>query len=440
MTDKVQKQLFNAIFKSMIGRYSVYILNLLSMMVLARLFTPESFGIVSSVFVIYVFFQVLSEAGIGPAIININKISKEDKNGIFSLTLIVGLASSLLFFLLSDFISNFYRIDGVEIVIPYVALTIIFFTLNILPLAFLQREKSFYSIAIGAGIAELVSTTIVIILHYFIDPLNALASKSAIMAFIILLLNWYFCKNTDFGRPLFGTKINAIKPFLNFAKFQFGFNFVNYFSRNLDNILVGKYMGAEYLGVYEKSYQLMKYPLLLLSFAMTPAIQPVLRDHSNDLEAVEVIHRNFTFKLSLLASIAGSLLYFLSGFIVFITLGHQWDDVVPILKILAISIPCQVVLSTSGSFFLAMGRSDIQFYSGLISALFMVIAIVLGISSGKLEELCMYLVCAFILNYFQSYYFLHRLVLFASPIKFYISSLPMITVTLILIYFEFFNL
>ena len=41
-------------------------------------------------------------------------------------------------------------------------------------------------------------------------------------------------------------------------------------------------MGAGMLGVYDKSYQLMKYPLMLLTFAMTPAIQPVIRRHADD--------------------------------------------------------------------------------------------------------------------------------------------------------------
>lgn len=86
----------------------------------------------------------------------------------------------------------------------------------------------------------------------------------------------------EFGLALPGKNIAAIKPLLIFSLYQFDFNFVNHFSRDLDNILEGRQLGAVSLGIYDKAYQLMHYPLILLTFSMMPAIQSSMRKHAND--------------------------------------------------------------------------------------------------------------------------------------------------------------
>lgn len=99
--------LYRSIGKSIVGRYAVYAVNLLSMMLLARIFTPQIFGTVASIGVFYLFFQVMSEAGLGPAIINIDKLDKENRNGLFGLTLTVVTLLGVLFFYQHPFSSFF---------------------------------------------------------------------------------------------------------------------------------------------------------------------------------------------------------------------------------------------------------------------------------------------------------------------------------------------
>jgi O-antigen/teichoic acid export membrane protein len=105
-------------------------------------------------------------------------------------------------------------------------------------------------------------------------------------------------------------------------------------------------------------------------------------------------------------------------------LGEQWADVIPIIRILAIAIPVQVVLSTSGSFFQTMNRADLLFLSGTLSALIMVTAIIAGIVQRNVILLCWYLVTAFHINFFQVYYCMYRKVFGAALRGFLIRMLP----------------
>lgn len=400
----------------MLGRYAVYAVNLLSTMLLARVFTPQDFGTVAAIMVFFVFFQLMAEAGLGPAIINTERLEVADRDGLFGLTLFVGAALTLLFASLAPVFLLFYGLPRVDEVVPYVAISLFFSAASIVPNALLIRDQAFFRIA-NVGLAgELITTPAVIGLSLIFDPLHALATKSAFSAGSSFFVAWYLSAKTEFGCPMPGRKFSAIKPLLGFSGYQFGFNFINYFSRNLDSILIGKYMGANALGNYDKAYQLMKYPLMLLTFAMTPAIQPVIRKHAGDREKVEAIHRDFTFKLSLVGAAAGLATFILADWIILIALGKQWLDVVPIIRILAIAIPVQVVLSTSGSFFQAMNRADVLFQSGTLSAIVMVAAIVNGIIARDIELMCWCLVGAIHLNFIQAYYYLYKKV-FHMPLR-----------------------
>ena len=408
----------------MLGRYSVYAANLGSMMLLARVFTPEQFGIIASVAVFSTFFQMLSEAGLGPSIINVDALEKTDRNGIFGLTVIVGLCVGLLFYLATPIIVDFYKIEALEQIIPYTSVGLFFFTCSIVPMAFLLREQLFFNISVIGLASEIVSTGTTIIISKVTDPLHALASKPLVLSATSFLLAYLFSSKTEFGRPIFGTKFSAIKPLFSFSAYQFSFNLVNYFTRNLDNILVAKYMGASYLGVYDKAYQIMRYPLMLLTFAMTPAIQPVIRKYANDLEMVEVIHRDFTFKLSIAGAVVALMIFVFSEQMVLVLLGSSWSEVVPLIKILALAIPVQVVLSTSGSFFQALNRTDLLFACGVFSSIITAGGIVWGILQRDLTVLSWSIVITFHINFILAYCVLYIVIFKKSPLRFLSRMLP----------------
>jgi PST family polysaccharide transporter len=416
--------LYSAIGKSMLGRYAVYLANLLSMMLLARLITPEIFGTVASIMVFFVFFRLLAEAGLGPAIINLKMMDPTDRNGIFGLTLVAGFGLGILFYLFKSLFLTFYELPRIDEVVPYVAVALVFSSAAIVPNAILLRNQAFFRLANADLVAEVISTIASVVLLQIIEPLHALAAKASFSAAVNFSALYYFSKNTDLGLPRWGTKFTAIKPLLSFSLYQFGFNFINFFSRNLDNILIGKYLGAKSLGLYDQAYQLMRYPLMLLTFAMNPAIQPVLRSLAGDKEKVESIHRDFTFKLSLVGAAVGLGLFGLADCIVLIVLGPQWSGVVPIIRVLSIAIPVQVVMSSSGSFFQAMNRTDLLFLCGFIGAVFLVSAMIFGIYKRDMIVLSWGLVIAYHIGFFQTYYILYSRVFYKNTLVFLVRMVP----------------
>ncbi|WP_137226652.1 lipopolysaccharide biosynthesis protein [Shewanella sp. MEBiC00475] len=404
----IDKKLIKSILHSMTGRYLVYAIQLISMIVLARVFTPEIFGIFAIIQVFAVFFALVSEMGFGPALVNETNISKNMRNGIYSFTWILGVVVAILFFALSPLISWFYNNEIYQLLVIPVAIGIIFNTAAIVPLSAFNRDKKFITIARCEGVAEITSIIVILISTKFMDPIWALSLKPLTVAFIRFILVLVSSSKTEIGMPSFGKELSSIKKILAFSKHQAGFNFLNYFSRNLDNILVGKYLGTASLGIYDKAYQLMRYPLLLLTFAMSPAIQPVMKELKNDLHEFEKLHNKFIRYVSILGLIVGFSIFYLSDYIVLFLLGEQWGEVSPLLKILAVSIPIQIVMSTSGGFYQAAGRADLMLKCGMFSFFTNVTGIIIGVWTNDLQLLCWAIVACSFINYIQCYYIMGR--------------------------------
>lgn len=411
--------LYSAIKISLTGRVLTYIVQFACLAIYARIFTPEQFGIIASIQVFVIFFQMLSDVGIGPAIINEEKFSPRQRDGIFSFTLVFGFCLAVVFYFFSYFLNSLYIEYSYQQIALLVSFSIVFHSLAIVPVASLNKDAQFIKKAKADSISELFSLAFVYILFLLHFGVLALAARTLVQSLVRFIIVFYQSNDTSMGRAGFNREIHHIKKLARFAGYQFSFNFINYFSRNLDNILIAKYLGASSLGLYEKAYQLMRYPLMLTTFAMTPAIQPILTKVRDDVEKVVEEHNRLAKRLLFISLLMSAFLFINSENIVFFIFGSQWVSIVPFIEIFSFMIPIQAILSTSGSFFQVMNQPKLLFFSGLISAILNVLAIVIGVAFLDMELIAKSLVVSFAFNFAQTYYLLFKCCFRHSLLDFY---------------------
>ncbi|MEZ9917921.1 oligosaccharide flippase family protein [Vibrio breoganii] len=424
----MSKPLYSAIKRSVSGRLSTYLVQFASLAIYARLFSPEEFGIIASIQVFVIFFQMLADVGIGPAIINEDEFGINKRNGIFTVTALIGCFLSIAFFFFSYALNSFYGGYEYQNIAIFVCVAILFYSLNIVPTTAMNKDVKFLHLAASDILVELCSLSIVYVLYTQGFGLLALATRPATQGIIKFFITWILSDKTTIGRPVFGSELFHIKSILSFSLYQFGFNFINYFSRNLDNILIAKYFGMASVGIYEKSYQLMRYPLMVTTFAMAPAIQPILTKDRNDKEKIILEHNSLTSRLLMLSVPISIFIFFNSYSIILFLFGDNWLAIEPLLKIFSFMIPIQAVLSTSGSFYQVMNQPKLLFISGILSAFVNSIAIVTGIVLGEVEFVAYGLVISFTINFIQAYFILFKYCFGASSKRFYISLAKAIVV------------
>ena len=412
----IKKDLLSGVFYTAIAKYTGILISLVIAGILARLITPEEFGIVAVVTVIITFFGIFSDFGIGPAIIQNKELRQDDLTHIFSFTIWSGTILTILFFLCSWPISFFYEQSSIVPITQLLSINLFFASANIVPNALLYKSKSFKFIALRSFGMQVIGGTIAIIAAFCGAGLYALIINpifSSILLFIISYRKYPLQLKITWG-------ITSMKKIFKFSAYQFMFNIINYFSRNLDKILIGKYMGMPSLGYYEKSYRLMMLPLQNITHVITPVIHPIFSDYQHDLEHLATSYEKIIRLLAFIGLPLSVFLWFSAQEITLIVFGEKWFPSVSAFQILSISVGIQIIMSTSGSIFQAANDTRSLFLCGLFSSIINVTGICTGLFFFQtLDAISWCITITFSISFLQCYLQMYHVTFRRSMIHFW---------------------
>ena len=160
----IKKQLASGILYTALAKYSVVGVSILVGAVLARLLTPEDFGIIAIVMVFITFFNILSDFAIGPAVIQNKSLSKKDIQSVFSFSIIISLILAAIFFVFSSIIANFYQKFELVNITKLLSIAVLFYSLRVVPNALMLKKLNFKLNALINVFIQIISGTIAIIL------------------------------------------------------------------------------------------------------------------------------------------------------------------------------------------------------------------------------------------------------------------------------------
>jgi len=397
----IKKQLTSGVLYTAIAKYAGIVISIVITGVLSRLLTAEDFGTIVPVSVLVSFFSILGDIGIGPAIIQNNELTKEDHSSIFSFTVIMAFILAVIFFSCSWLIASIYESDVFILLCQLLSCALFFSCINVVPNALLYKAKNFRFLAIRTSVVQLIAGTIAIISALLGIGLFALVIQSITSSIFMFILSY---RENPLKLRFRTINWEPLKKIRSFSSFQFSFDILNYFSVNLDKLIINKYLGTSQLGYYDKSYRLMQMPLQNIPYIITPVMHPIFSSMQNDLEKMQVYYTKVIRLLAFIGFPLSILLFFAGKDIIFILFGTQWEPSVPVFKLLALSVGFQIILSTSGSIFQSAGSTRLLFLCGLLSTATIITAILTGIFAFQtLEAIGALLSCAYITNFFMAF-------------------------------------
>ena len=381
----VRRELASGVFYTSIAKYAGIVVTLVVTGILSRLFTPEQFGVVNIATVVIAFFAIFSDLGIGPAVIQHKDLDRHDLGGIFSLSVWSGAVMALLFFAAAGTIASLYGDSQV--------------LRNVLRFRFAAMRS--LTVQIAGGTAAIAAA-------YAGAGIYALTINPVFSSLMLLAINYRQNPLPLRLRP--GRK--ALGKVFSFSAYQFSFQLINYFSRNLDKLLMGRYMSLSQLGYYDKSYRLMMLPLQNIAYVISPVMHPIFSEMQHDLKQLGASYLKVVRLLAFIGLPLSAVLFFTAQELVLIIFGDQWEPSVPVFRILALSVGIQIVMSTSGSIFQAANATRMLFLCGVFSAALNVAAICTGIFAFGTTEAVAWCICAsFAVNFVQCYHALFCLTL-----------------------------
>lgn len=357
----VKHDLIHGVFWSAVEKYSGVIIGICISMVLARLLSPKEYGVVAIAVVFINFISIFCTMGIGPAVIQRKDLTPKDINIIFTFTLIIGTVLGGIFFASSWAIAEFYKTPILIQVCQILSLQVFFASANMVPNALMAKNQRFKNLAKRNLSLQIICGPLAILAAYFGAGVYALLISPTITSICIFFWNRHYypvrvCRNFT---------LEPIKRIFSFSIYQFLFEFVNYYSRNVDKIIIGKAMSITSLGIYDVSCRLMQYPMQNITAVINPVLHPVLKDLQENKKELSNYYNKIIKVIATLSFPIGCICYFLATDIIYIFCGSKWDAAVPIFRVLALSIPLQMILSTSGSIFMASYNTKMMFWAGI---------------------------------------------------------------------------
>ena len=425
------------------GKYSTVVLQLIVNAILARLVSPDDFGIIAIVTVFSTFFMMISDMGFSTAIVQRKDLKETEINNIFSFTVVAGVVLALLFCGLGYVIASFYK-DEVFVPLSYfLSISLFFNTINMVPNGKMNRDKRFVSIAVRTVVSYAIAAAIAIGLALAGWRYYAVVIQTILSAFIIFVWNYIIVR----PRLYFKGCIKSIKKIINYSGFQFAFNIVNYFSRNLDNLLTGKYFGKADLGYYNKAYQLMLYPVNNLAGVVTPAVHPILSDYQDHKDIIYQKYIKLEKVLFICAGFIAPFCFLASREIILIMYGNQWMESIACFTMLSLAILPQFVGSPTGAIYQSLGKTKLLFINSIINTFITIAGILIGIIiGGDIVSLSTCVAISYIVHFFTTNIILVKVGCETSFLKYLRTLVPNFLVVIavyaasILYPFEFNNI
>jgi PST family polysaccharide transporter len=260
------------------------------------------------------------------------------------------------------------------------------------PYAVLNRELRFKTLAGVDILGSTVSTTVGVTVAWVTSSYWALFAASLASVLSSLVSVWIVCSFRP-GRPSFEGEFRDI---IKFGSGVSGFNIVNYFARNADNLLIGKFYGSEQLGYYDRAYRLLLFPISQILGPLGRVVLPLLARLQSDPQRYRKVYIEAV-SLLMMATQPGLVFLIIFAEDAFsILLGPQWAAAVPIFQWLGVAGLSQMMTSTLGWLFLSQGRGGDFFKIGLFSALTTVASFVIGLPWGPLGVAVAYTITYYI--------------------------------------------
>lgn len=404
-------------------------IQVVNLIYLAKIIPPAEYGIMAMAVVVINFGILLRDLGTSAAIIQRKELNDGMINSIFWLNVILGLGLAIVISVSAPLISSIYEQPQLINVLMLLSITFPLSSSAATHLALMERESKFKVISMIEVSSSVISVIVAVVLANLGFGVYSLVCQAIVLNFLSAIQFW----NASKWRPSIRNFIvfSDVREIFGFSANLSLFNLINYFSRNADSFIIGKFMSAAILGSYNLAYRIMLFPLQSMTFVASRSLYPILSKQQDNSDDIKKIYYGCLFFILLVTMPLMSGIAIYSHPFVLLVFGPQWHITADVLKWLAPTAIIQAVLSTTGSVFMAKARTDILMRLGVIGMLLQVTSFIIGVHYSITTFAALYLL-ANVLNFFPVMYCLFKLIS-GGFLSFFYKIRPIILSTFLMI-------
>jgi PST family polysaccharide transporter len=363
---------------TMLSHALKFAVSIVATAILARLLTPNDYGLIAMVAVTTGFVSMFKDLGLSLATVQKAEVNYNQVSTLFW----VNVATSGLIFILmasaAPGVAWFFDEPRLTAITIVTASGFLLGGLTVQHEALLKRQMQFFALSVIAFVSMVAGYTVGIALawsgvDYWALVFSQLALLATNMAGVWLACRW---------RPGPPKRNCGVRSMLSFGGRITGYSTINYFSKNLDSLLIGRFWGAQQLGFYNRAVQLASLPTDQINEPLSSVVIPALSRLAQEPARYRLGYLRIMEKVLLVTMPAVTLMIVTSDWLVYLVLGNQWTMAANILVFIGISGLFQPIANTGGWLLVTQGRAQHMLLWSIINAPVSVISILVGLHWG----------------------------------------------------------
>lgn len=393
---------------SVVGQVAQFVFQVGGTVLLARLLTPRDFGLVAMVTVITTFAMLLRDAGLTTAAVQSRTLSHEQSSVLFWVNVAAGFVLAALLFAAAPAIAAFYGEHQLMLITMALTVQLLLSGLSAQHSALLRRGMRFTTITI-MQISSYGFYFLVAVLSAWagLGYWSLVWANGAGVA-VVLVEVLFFCR----WRPSLIRKRSGVGRLFRFGGHVLGSNVVSYFTSNADSILVGRFLGADPLGLYNRAYNFVALPWGQFRDLTERVGLPVLRLLVDEAERYRRYYLRMANIVATVCLPVGAICVLEGDFFVRVLLGEQWLGSTPVFRILGAVLMVRPAMATVEIAQLSIGQSRRYLYWSIFTSAIYVASFVAGLSWGIAGVAGAFAIANYALALPASFYCLH-----CSPVR-----------------------
>lgn len=330
MKEKItNKQIFASLFWKLMERGGVQGVGFIVSIVLARILTPEEFGLIALVTIFIMLANVFVQSGFNTALIQKKNADEIDFSTVFYFSLVIAGILYAFIFIVSPFIANFYDEPLLEPVLKVLSVILFFGAVNSVQIAVISRNMEFKKLFYSSIGSVVISGFIGITMAYSGFGVWALVGQQISNQLLTTLIMWFTVK----WRPLPQFSIERFKTLFSYGNKILVASLIDSFYLNLRSLTIGKLFNAKMVGYYNRGKQ---FPTVIVSNidgSIQSVMLPTYSAYQDDRKRVKDMVRRSIVTSSFLIFPLMAGLFIVSEPLVKVVLTEKWLPCVPFLQI-----------------------------------------------------------------------------------------------------------
>jgi O-antigen/teichoic acid export membrane protein len=346
--------------------------------VLARLLTPVSYGVAGMVLVIVAFEPALAGVAVASFLVRRREVDEDDRSTVFWTCVAIGCTATAAGVALSWPAARFYGQPQVQPLFAVLSLIFVISSLGATHAHLLVREMNFRALELRAMAGALIGGALAVALAVAGFGPWALVAQPLAAATISTILLWVFGS----WRPRRRYSRRSLREIRSFGGNVSGMLVLFQLNQNADNVLIGRFLGAQALGAYALAYNIILVPFSRLASPLHDVLYPVFTRLQDDAERLARVWLRAVRLLAAVAAPAMLLLVVCAPDLVHVVFGPKWAKAAPVMQILAWVGALYVVQGLNSVLLQALGRTRLLLRYALLSFAAGLGSFVLGLRWG----------------------------------------------------------